>query len=825
MIRNYLKIAFRSILRNKVFSFINVTGLALGIAASLLILQYVNYELSYENFNEKADRVYRLKTLRYDKGELSTVWASGVVSIGHVLNEKLPEVLRYARLTATSGVMSRGDVKFKEDRIYFANSDVFTVFGTKVIHGNPEKALDEILTMAISESTAKKYFGKTDVVGETLMYNEEASVKITAVFEDIPANSHFKFDILGSWATNAQGREEQVNTVWYWDGFFNYIEVAEGTDPEVLAKKIEEVVEEQWGESMREAESWMEFELQPMADIHLYSNFIGEAEVNGDGDSVYALLFISFFIILIAWVNYINLATAKSMERAREVGLRKVLGSERGQLIRQFLTESLLINLLAVVLAFGIVVLVLPAFSQLADQPLSLALFAQQGFWIGLLALFLAGTFLSGLYPAFVLSSFQPVQTLKGAKLSNTGGSLLRKGLVVFQFIASVALMIGTYTVYEQISYMRNQDLGVDIDRTLVLNGPQVRDSTYAEKLTAFTDVLELNANVENVVVSTGVPGREVYWNAGGIRREGAPGSDGKQYRVLGLGYEFVETFDMEIIAGRTFDKNFGEEESKILFSRSAARDFGFATPEEALNTRIYFWGDIYTIIGIVEDYHHTSLKEDYDKLIFRLIPNASNFYSIRYNGANTQQVIRLAEEQWANFFPGNPFEYFFLDDRFDEQYKADRRFGSVFTIFSGLAIFVACLGLFGLAAFMATKRTKEIGIRKVLGASVTGILRLLSMDFLKLILIAVLLSIPLTYYGMETLAQYFCLPHRPGLVHLPDPCPAGHVHCPGHREFPNYQSSKSQPGGFFEVRVDSSPKTEDRLGCVTCFGLLFSQG
>ena len=750
MIRNYLKIAFRSILRNKVFSFINVTGLALGISASLLILQYVNYELSYEDFNPKADRVYRLKTERYDKGELSTEWASGVVSIGHMLKENVPEIQRFARLTGTSGVISKGDIKFKEDRIYFANSDVFTVFGTNVIYGDPETALDELRTIAISETTAKKYFGRTDVVGETLMYNEQASVEITAVFEDVPDNSHFKFDILGSWVTAIQGREEQVNTVWWWDGYFNYIEVAEGVDQETLQAKVDAAVESVWGDALREAEHWIDFPLQPMKDIHLYSNFIGEAEVNGDGDSVYALLFISFFIILIAWVNYINLATAKSMERAREVGLRKVLGSERGQLIRQFLTESMLINFLAVVLAFGIVMLVLPAFSQLADQPLSLALFTQQGFWLGLVVLFLAGTFLSGLYPAFVLSSFQPVQTLKGAKLSNTGGALLRKGLVVFQFIASVALMIGTYTVYEQISYMRNQDLGVDIDRTLVIKGPSVSDSTYSEKLTAFTEVMKLNASVENVVVSTGVPGREVGWNAGGIRREGAPDTDGKQYRVLGLGYEFVETFDMKVIAGRAFNKDFGDEESKILFSRSAAKDFGFATAEEALNTRINFWGNVYTIIGVVEDYHHTSLKENYDKLIFRMIPNANGFYSVKYNGANTQEVIRLAEEKWATFFPGNPFEYFFLDDRFNEQYAADQRFGSVFTIFSGLAIFVACLGLFGLAAFMATKRTKEIGIRKVLGASVPGILKLLSMDFLKLIVVAVLLAIPLTYYGME---------------------------------------------------------------------------
>ncbi len=751
MFKNYIKIAFRSLLKNRVFSFINITGLALGISSSLLIMQYVNYELSYEDFNENASKVYRIKTNRYNQGELSTEWASGVVSIGHLLNEAYPEVERYARLTETSGVISKGDIEFMERNIYFSNQDAFKIFGTEIIQGDTENALTEMNTIAISESVAKKYFGKADPVGETLMYNRDRSVTVTAVFKDVPDNSHFKFDILASWTTIAQGDwGADADRVWYWDGYFNYIELSEGVTAEAFQTKIEEFVESQWGEEMRNMDTWMDFELQPMADIHLNSNFIGEAEVNGDGDSVYALLVISFFIVLIAWVNYINLATAKSMERAREVGLRKVLGSQKGQLIRQFLTESFLVNLFAVMLAFVIVALVLPPFANLTGQPMSMALFTQQGFWIGLGVLFFIGTFLSGLYPAFVLSSFKPVDTLKGAKLTSGGGALLRKGLVIFQFMASVGLIIGTYTVYEQISFMRNQELGVDIDRTMVINGPSVTDSTYSEQLTAFTEVMKTDASVENVVVSTGVPGRGVGWNAGGIRKEGAPDSEGKQYRVLGLGYEFVETFDMKVIAGRSFSRDYGDEESKILFSRAAAKDFGFSDPEEAIGERIFFWGNVYTIVGVMENYHHTSLKENYDKLIFRLIPNADGFYSIKYNGANTQQVVQMAQEKWAQFFPGNPFEYFFLEDRFQEQYEADEQFGSVFTIFSGLTIFVACLGLFGLAAFMTSKRIKEIGVRKVLGASVPSILKLLSTDFLKLIIVSVILAIPIAYYGME---------------------------------------------------------------------------
>lgn len=751
MVKNYLKVALRSLLKNRVFSLINITGLALGIAASLLILQYVNYELSYDNFNSNADRIYRLKTNRYEKGALSTEWAAGVVSIGHLLKENIADVEAYARLTQTGGVFSREDIEFSESQVYFANPDVFKVFDTKILYGDAESALNDPLSVALSRTTANKYFGKTDVVGETMYYNKNNQVKITAVFEDVPNNSHFKYDILASWSTIAQGqRGEDMNRVWYWDGYFNYVMLNEGVDADEFAKKVDDLVETQWGDEMRDGETWMDFDLQPLRDIHLYSNYMMEAEVNGDGDAVYALLGISFFIIIIAWVNYINLATAKSMERAREVGLRKVLGSLRGQLIRQFLTESFLINLLAVILAFAIVVLALPSFARLADQPMTLELFIQQGFWIGLGSLFLVGTFLSGLYPAMVLSSYKPVDTLKGGTVSSSRGAWLRKGLVVFQFMASVGLIIGTYTVYEQISFMRNQDLGIDIDQTLVINGPSVLDSTYQEKLSAFQEVMKTNANVQNVVVSTGVPGRGVNWNAGGIKKQGEPDTEGKQYRVIGIGYDFVETFGMEVIAGRSFDRSFGDEGSKILFSRSAAKQLGFNNPEEALNTNVDFWGEVYTVIGVTEDYHHTSLKEDFDQLIFRMIPDASGFYSIKYNAANTQEVVQLAEERWAQFFPGNPFEYFFLDDRFSEQYKADQQFGNVFTIFSGLAIFVACLGLFGLAAFMTAKRTKEIGIRKVLGASISSILQLLSTDFMKLIMVSVLLAIPIAYYGMS---------------------------------------------------------------------------
>lgn len=750
MIRNNLKVALRSIFKNKIFSIINITGLAIGIAASLLIFQYVSFELSYDNYHENAERTYRIKTNRFTKGVLTTEWAAGAAGVGYAMKEAYPEVEELVRLRRAGGIFSYEDVEFAEDRVYMATDNVFKMFKAEFIHGDPATALVDGSAIVVSESIAKKYFGRTDVVGEVLEYNREDQAKIAGVFKDLPPNTHFKFDILASWNGMSPERLAELNTAWNWDGFYNYLLLTEGTSKEGFEVKMADYFEENQGEEFLNNGFWMSFELQPVKDIHLYSNFMIEMEVNGNGDTVYALLIISFFIIIIAWVNYINLATAKSMERAKEVGLRKVLGSLRGQLIRQFLTESFLINLLAVGFGFVLVILAMPYFSQLSGQEMTFDLFTQQNFWIGLGSLFLIGTFLSGLYPAFVLSGFKPIQTLKGSMAGTSGGAMLRKGLVVFQFMASVGLMIGTYTVYQQISFMRDQDLGVDISKTLILNGPNVTDSTYRDKMDAFVNLLEADANVEKVVISSAIPGNRVGWNAGGIRKEGAPLTESNQYRVISVGHDFMQTYDMEVIAGRAFSRDFGTEEENVVFSRAATQLFGFNNPDEAIGTRIDFWGDIYTIVGVTEDYHQNSLRDNYDQLIFRFIPTNTGYYSIKYNGENTAKIIGLAEENWRQFFAGNPLEYFFLDDHFNEQYKADQQFGTVFTVFSVLAIFVACLGLFGLAAFVAAKRTKEIGIRKVLGATVPGILKLLSTDFLKLIIVAVVLAIPMAYYGMD---------------------------------------------------------------------------
>ncbi|HEY4061533.1 MAG TPA: ABC transporter permease [Puia sp.] len=751
MISNFFIIAIRNLRKHKVFSFINIFGLALGIAASLMILQYARYELSYDRFEPNAGRIYRLQLDRYHDGKLATRWAAGATGIGPAVKDALPEVESFARLAGSGSIVSYKDKEFREKRIFFTNDAFLSMFSYPALQGTVNGALKDIFTAVITASTARKYFGAEDPLGKMISMNKRDFFKVTAVVPDPPANTHLKFDILLSWATLLKWRGPELETRWNWDGFFNYILVRPGTDPKQLEKKIASVVQAKWGEEMKSVHEGMVFHLQALPDIHLYSNYMFEAEVNGDGKSVYFLLAIAVFIIVIAWINYINLATARSIERAKEVGVRKVLGSLRRQLINQFLFESLLINGLAVILAFLLILACLPLFNAITGKELHFSLFKDPLFWAVLAGLFITGTFLSGLYPAFVLSSFKPIAVLKG-KLSKTGhGAFLRQSLVIIQFIASVILMVGTFAVYRQLHFMQHQDLGVQISQTLVIKGPGVLDSTYTAKLSGFkTEALRL-PGVQKMSLSTEVPGNKVGWNAGGIRLVGSDPTTGDQYRIIGIDHDFLDAFGLKLLKGRNFYTGTADSLS-VLFNEAATKKIGFKNPEDAINKRIEFWGRQYTIVGVVSNHHQESLRQDYDAHIFRYFPDANSYYSLKLTASqnNWSELVSAVQNQWKTFFPGNPFEYFFLDDHFADQYKADRQFGQTFGLFAGLAIFVSCLGLLGLAAFVTNQRTKEIGVRKIVGASISSILLLLTKDFIRPVLIAFVIAIPITWYLLK---------------------------------------------------------------------------
>ncbi|MEB2780669.1 ABC transporter permease [Algoriphagus sp. C2-6-M1] len=755
MFQNYLTSLWRHISKNKVFTFINIAGLAIGMLACILITQFVLHELSYDNFLDKKDRIFRIQQDRYDKGELSTQWAAGAAGIGPDLKSNFAEVKAYTRLTNRASTLSTGDTFFKEEHLYFASKDFFSIFSIKLVEGIDSMVLKEPNKMVLSQSMAKKYFGNEDPIGKTLKANGNLEFEISGVFEDLPVNTHMKIDVLGSFITLEKLSNDPFLT-WNWDGFLTYILLEENTDAKSLEAKFPDFVQTTHGEELKKYNAGVEFHLQPVADIHLDSDYIMEFKPNGNRQSVNFLSIVALLIMIIAWINYINLSTAKSIERAREVGIRKVMGGYRAQLIQQFLTESLFLNFIAVILAAGLAILLTPWFSSLTGRELGYQLFLQPAFWLILLGLIILGALMSGLYPAFVLSSFRPVEVLKGKFKNSDSGVWLRKGMVVTQFIASITLMVGTFTVYQQLSFMQNQDLGVNIEQTVVLRAPSVTDSTYRQKYQVFKQNISRNTGVISVTASTSVPGSQPGWNAGGIRRLSQGEDEQNQYRVIMTDGSFNENFGLEMLFGREFSDDVANEHKNVLLNETATRLMGFALPEEAINDEIFFWGDTFNIVGVMKDYHQESLKKSFDALIFRYDEAPNGFYSVKVNTGEIKELITTLESDWQGVFPGNPFEYFFLDEHFDQQYKSDQQFGTIFSIFSALAIFIASLGLFGLSSLTAIQRTKEIGIRKVMGASLVGLLRLINKDFIILIFIAILFSVPLSIWIMNSWLQDF---------------------------------------------------------------------
>ncbi|TFH27456.1 MAG: ABC transporter permease [Bacteroidia bacterium] len=756
MLRNYLLIALRNLLRNRISSLVNILGLAIGMAAFVLIIQYVRFELNYDDFHEKGDQIFRIQQDRYDKGKISTQWAAGCPAVGQALYENFDEVENFTRFQRLNGVFSYGDKKFREEEIYLADTSFFELFSFRMLSGDPQTALMNPMEMVVSQSTARKYFGDQDPIGESLRFNGGLEFKITGVFEDIPRNSHLKPEIVGSWATLIRFEGSAINTAWLRDGYYNYIQLHTAVNYKEFEAKIPSFVEAQVGPALEQYDGGVIYNLQPLRSIHLHSDFMMEAEPNGNARSVYALMVIAVFLVIIAWVNFINISGARSLERAREVGMRKVTGAYRSQLVVQFLMESVLVNLVAILLAVLLVNLLNSSFNMLTGVEQDYSFASNPGFWAGILLMFMAGAFLSGLYPALVLSSFKPATVFQGVSELKVGGIGIRRILVIFQFATSLLLLAGTLTVYTQISFMRNHDLGVDIDNVLVVLGPSINDSTYSETFNAFKSEIIRNPDIEKVTASITIPGRQPPWNAGGIRRISEGDQESKQYRIVGFDFDFVDFYDLNVIEGRNFSRDFGQNSGTVLFNEAAIELMGFKDNASAMNVPIFFWGDTFNIVGVLQNYHQEGLKTDPEPLIFRFFEDANGYYSLKVNPAKTTEVLAFVEEQWRQFFPLNPYEYFFLEDYYNEQYMNEMRFGKVFGVFAFLAIFIACMGLFGLSSYTTIQRTNEIGLRKVLGSTSGNAVLLLLRYFVIQVMIAVPIGLGLGYYIMHGWLQNF---------------------------------------------------------------------
>jgi len=776
MIKNYLLIALRSLLKHRFYSFINIFGLAAGMSVFLLIALYVRFERSYEDFLPEAGNIYRVTLEQHLNGELQIASAENYPGVGPALLAELPEVVAFARLynlgyknnvIITNEEARPEPAAFKHRRFLYADSSFLTLMGYEMAAGDPAKALAAPLAAVISEQYAKLYFGAENPIGKTLRlqdddFNDER-VTVTGVFRDLPPNTHLKFDLLFSYATLYSRYErapERYGQSWERKDMYTFIKLKPGTAAEALEAKFPAIVDKyNPGLAIKNRKDLLG--LQPLKAIHLTSDLAEEPEPNGDARIVFFMGLIGLFVLAIAWINYVNLSTARAIERAKEVGIRKVAGAIKGQLIRQFLVEAALVNFFSLLLTWLLALLALPLFNTLSGLSLTVFHLVQPWFLGLMLLLWGLGSLLSGAYPALVLSSFRPVSVLKGSLKDSAGGIVVRKGLVALQFVASVALIVGTITIYRQVDYMLSRDMGMDINQVLVVERPGIspRDrDAYNSAIDVFRAELAKHPDVKAVSTSLTIPGKQREYKSS-VKRYDRDDNEAATLRINSMDYDFLEVFKMKLVAGRAFSAEFpSDRDTAVILTESAARLLGFDKVENAIGQTLsipqFQWDPI--VVGVVNDYHQVSLKKAMDPVIFYCTPYNGEFYSMRIQTNRLPQALAHVEKSWAAAFPGNPFEHFFLDDFFNRQYENERRFGNLSACFAFLAILIGCLGLFGLSGYTIAQRTREIGIRKVLGASVPGIMGLLSRDILKLVLLAIAVASPLAWLAMNRWLQGF---------------------------------------------------------------------
>ena len=746
MFKNYLKAAFRNMTKHKGYSLINITGLAVGIACCLLIFLFVQDELSFENFHTNSARIYRTIIDEYVEGK----WEHSVGSpdlLGSALKEEHPEILAFVRLFNPNWIdkwtLALEDTYYYEERLFFADPSIFEVFTFPLLQGNPDTALKEPNSMVITDKMARKYFGNDNPIGKILTIDDTVEVSITGVAEAVPDNTHFKFDFLVTfesmpykWAMNN----------WRTQQFYTYVLLDRVIQQNELNDKLSAFMQKHFGKQTN-----YRLRLQPIKDIHLHSkNYNYDMAVN-NSDIAYVYIFstIALFILIIACINFMNLSTARSLYRAKEVGIRKVIGAQRSQLIRQFLSESFIFSIIASVFALVIILCTLPVFNNLAGKNISMNL---QNILLtawSLSAVLCVTGLLSGSYPSLFLSAFRPIGALKEHVSLRKKGFTFRRILVVMQFAISLVLITGTFIIYNQIRFCLTRNLGFNKEQVIIL---PLRSRSAKIQYYSFRDTLMQNPNIKGVAGSDTIPGRSM-----GMRGMFPEGNPWYPRLSMFVDYDFIPTLGIEIKEGRNFSRDFPTDvDDAYIVNETAVKNFGW---DQALGKRIIWAGDRNKkglVIGVVKDFHFKSFRQEIESLVLHMSPGAPSYASLRIGGEDIRETMSYIEREWLEWLPGHPFEYFFLDDDFDRLYRSEEKMGRVFQSFTILAIFISCLGLFGLTAYSLERRTKEIGIRKVLGASVSKIVVMFSKDFSKEILLANIIAWPIIYWAMSRWLQNF---------------------------------------------------------------------
>jgi putative ABC transport system permease protein len=749
MFKNYLKIALRNIKKHIGYSFINIAGLAVGMTCCLLIFLWVQDELRYDKYHENADRIYRI-TYAEEIGDAYEHYANSPFPAAPAFTAEVPGITAYTRLWQRTGLIKHGDNNFDERNIFYADKDFFRIFSHTFIEGDPATALENPGSIVLTRDMATKIFGDKEALGETLNLSTDGDLKVTGVVENVPRHSHFHFFYLVSINT-IQGKRTEYLDAWLVITGWSYLLLDENADSELIEDKMASVVEKYTGEDGRKYGTKMFYFLQPLTDIHLRSHLDGEIEGNGDIRYVWVFSLIAVFILFIACINFMNLTTARSANRGKEVGLRKVFGAHKKRLILQFLTESTSFTFFALILAVYLISFLLPFFNALTGKEISQVSLLNGGVIFAFAVLTGITGLAAGSYPAFYLSSFQPYETIRKKGHKGSGRPVLRNVLVIVQFSISIALIISTFIILKQLNFMKNRKLGFNKNQVLTM---YARGQGITQQAEAFKNELKKNPDILEASYSNGIPGRTESILTTFL--EGKPDNEAFNFNYIFADYDFLKTFEVELMEGRDFSRDLAlDSEGAFLINETAMSKLGWG--EKTLGKKIGFSREVIRpIVGIVKDFHYRSVKEVIGPLAIYLRPERNSFLSVKMKTENISRTLFFIGKTWKTFEKERTFEYFFVDENFDALYHSEERLSQIITFFTFIAIFVACLGLFGLASYTAEQSTKEIGIRKVLGASVGSIVFKLSQNLIKWVLFANVIAWPVTYLAMRNWLQSF---------------------------------------------------------------------
>jgi putative ABC transport system permease protein len=753
MVSNNLKFAFRNLSLQKGNSILNLLGLVTGITAFILIVCWIQSEMSFDNFHQDKENIYRVDFKLFEEDKLELYSAAAVPAVGPELKHHFPEVKEYTRFSRVEGVISYEDVHFKETDVFYAEPSFFSMFTFPLLKGANDTSLLAVNTAVLSQSAATRYFGQTDPIGKVITLNGKDKYAVRGVAKDAPSNSHIKFQILLSYQ-NLINQNEWFNSGWLGANFYTYVRLAPGTNVKSLENKIPQLPEKFIGDFMKRAYFRVEFTLRKLGDIHLNSALNNELSVNGSLRSITFLGIIALMVLLIAYVNYINMTTSQAMERAAEVGVRKILGAMKRQLVGQFITEAMLLNGIAVVISVVAGFFLAPVFNQVFGTMIHLKIFTLAILSVILLTV---AVLLTGLIPALYLSNFVSTAVIKGKGQTGTNQmSIFKNAMVLFQFAISIILIAGTILINRQLHFVEQQDLGINIDRVLVVEGPQsIDDQNYTQQLQAFKSEMLQQSEVVNMTVSSCIPGKEITWNPVYGKLVNGTNTE-KKIDMIGIDEDFMSIYGLKLVAGRNFEQPYQKVINQLIVNESAVKYLGFKDAEDAIGKELTSsdQGSAH-IIGVVHDFNQRSLKQLPEPIAFSNAP-WNQYFSLKVKQGNLGRLIPMLEKTWNQQFPGNPIHYFFLQDYYNDQYRDDQQFGQFFQLFSLLAILIACMGLLSMSSYTISLRTKEIGVRRVNGARIGEILVLLNKDFVKWVILAFIIASPIAWYTMHQWLENF---------------------------------------------------------------------